>query len=296
MKKLKFCLEYSGILVVDLFFICLPENLALKLGEWIGLFFCWVIPKRRSLVMENLKQAFPEKSLREIKRISGRVWRNLGRVGVEFIRVPKITPSNYQDFFSYEGQDHIDQARSLGKGIVMAGFHLSNWEWSGLAAQFDLKNVVAIARPMKNPYVENWIQRKRQGAGMDIILHRQAVRASLKAIKQKKSVAILMDQNLYQGGVFVDFFGRPAATTTLPALLHSRTGAPVLIAYGIRKGKKIQLNYGKPIDFPEVEDPSERLQVFTQIITKEIEKVIRSNPEYWFWIHNRWKRKPLETY
>jgi KDO2-lipid IV(A) lauroyltransferase len=91
--------------------------------------------------------------------------------------------------------------------------------------------------------------------------------------------------------VFVDFFGRPAATTTLPALLHLRTGSPILLVYNLRDGLKFKIVYER-ILLPSLPDSVDRVLVYTQLITQRMENLIRQYPENWFWIHNRWKRKP----
>jgi KDO2-lipid IV(A) lauroyltransferase len=145
---------------------------------------------------------------------------------------------------------------------------------------------------MRNPLVEKWIQARRTEGGNRIALHRDAVRATLKWLKQKNIAGILADQNLYTGGTFVQFFNRPAATTTLPTLLHARTGAPVIFIYSLRKGSKFVIHYTARLSLPEGGDTESQLQNGTQIISDEMENLIRKYPENWFWIHNRWKRQP----
>jgi KDO2-lipid IV(A) lauroyltransferase len=153
-----------------------------------------------------------------------------------------------------------------------------------------LKNVTAIARPIKNPLVDQWVFRKRTAGGLNIILHRQAVKAGLRTLRQGGVFGILPDQNLYTGGVFVDFFGRPAATTPLPALLHDRTDAPVILCHCLREGRRFRLTFEAPLRFPEVIDMDRRMVVHTQIVADAIEALIRRHPDQWFWLHNRWKR------
>lgn len=280
LKPIQYRLEYALIRLVEFFFHLVPRGLALRLGEGMGLLFSLVLASRTELALSNLKIAFPQKSDQEREKIVRLMWKNLGRTAVEFIRVGDIEAHNFEDYFVYEKRENLENARRLGKGVVLVAFHFTNWEMVARGTAYIVGGGTAIARPMKNPLVEAWVQKKRTGNGVNIILHRQAVKASLKALKEKQALGILVDQNLYIGGEFVDFFGRPAATTTLPALLHERTGAPVLIAYCLREGEKFRIVYEPMLE-----------KVSTQIISKEIERVIRKTPENWFWIHNRWKRK-----
>lgn len=291
MKDFKHRIEYALVRVFDLFFRLLPRPMAIATGEAIGTLMSFIIYKRDRLILSNLAHAFPEKTLAERKRIARAVWRNLGRTAVEFIRSKEYSAADLARYVEWENGELIDQAVKGGHGVIMLTAHFTNWEILGMAVQARYSNMMAISRPMKNPYVEKWVQAKRSSGGMTIILHREAVKASLKWVKSKNIVGILVDQNLYTGGVFVDFFGRPAATTTLPALLHIRTGEPMFLLYILRVGNKFRVVI-EPIMFPKVANEDERPLVYTQTISNAVERLIRKYPENWFWIHNRWKRKP----
>lgn len=292
MKEIKHRIEYILVFLADAFFQTLPRGWALRMGEWVGLTMSLAIPKRNVLIMDNLTQAFPEKTDDEKHRIARSVWRNVGRTAVEFVRVSDFMEGVPDRFVECDGREHMEKAVQQKNGVILLTAHFTNWELSGVFTQLYFGIMTAIARPMRNPHVEKWLQSKRTSGGMKIILHRQAVRAALRCLKEKKIIGILVDQNLYTGGIFVDFFGRPAATTTLPALLHARTGAPVIITYTLREGDRFRLVYEPPINFPHVADESKRIIAHTQVISDHFENLIRKYPGNWFWIHNRWKRKP----
>lgn len=290
---MKIIIQFFGFLFVKAFDVLMavfPRRMAIKMGECVGILFSWVLSSRRKLVLKNIQLAFPELSLPQVESMAKASWENVGRVAAEFIRIRDINDQNFSQFFDVEGLDHLENAIAADKGVVFIGFHFANWEYSGLSIKKMAPNLVAIARPIKNPFVEKWVQGKRRMGSMDIILHRNAVKGCLKALKAKRCVGILVDQNLYTGGVFVNFFGRPAASTTLPALLHLRTGAPVMLAYCLRDGERFKLIFEKPIEFLEHNTPEEALQKNTQIISDHVEQAIRQQPESWFWVHNRWKR------
>lgn len=292
MKKIRYFLEYAFVRLLESLIRTFPRQLSFQVGERLGLLLKVFIPKRHKLILDNLTHAFPELTSQRKQVIARAVWKNIGRTAAEFVRLGEINRLNYRDFIVYEGLDNATRALAKGKGLVLVGFHFSNWEINAPASSFGLGNVTAIARPIKNPFMEKWVQSKRAASEARIILHRQAVKESLKCLKEKGALGILVDQNLYTGGVFVDFFGRPAATTTLPALLHIRTGVPVLLVYSLREGPLFRTVYEPEIVFPSVKDPNQRILAYTEIITKHLENVIRRYPENWFWIHNRWKRKP----
>jgi len=291
MKRFKHRVEYALVAALDFLFYLFPAPIAFKIGERLGTLLSKIIVKRNALILSNLERAFPEKSPDERRRIAAAVWRNLGRIAVEFIRMPEILANPEKFPVHWDGAEHLERALAEGKGVILLSAHFTNWEITGSSIRERFGHFTAIARPMRNPFVENWVQSKRAAQGMKIILHREAVRASLKWVRGKNIIGILVDQNLYTGGEFVNFFGRPAATTTLPALLHARTGAPVLITYTLREGAGFRIAVTEPVAAPKVNQEAELLRAHTQEISNRFERIIRDNPCNWFWIHNRWKRK-----
>lgn len=268
-----------------------PRSLALAAGRALGALLSIVMRSRQRLIVGNLCRAFPEKSEAEARAIASQVWRNLGLTAAEFIRVGDINADNAGDFFAYSGFDEL-RAAAAETGVIYATAHFCNWEMLGIGTQYATGRLTAIARPMKNPLVEAWVQAKRARGGMDIILHRQAVRASLKALKARRIVGILFDQNLYTGGLFADFLGRPAATTSLPALLHERTGAPVFLAYGLRENGRHHIRCERVVLPNPPGDADARIAANTRALNDALGAVVRCHPGLWFWIHNRWKRVP----
>lgn len=288
MKK---AFEYGLVRVADLLFHILPRSWAMTLGEQLSLGVSHIITKRRDLVLRNLALAFPEKPAAERAHIAHEVWRNLGRLAVEFSRVSDFTDGSIDRLVEIEGREHVDAAIKEGNGIVGLTAHFTNWELTGALVQRVYGNMTVIARPVRNPMVDQWVYEKRTASGLKIILPKDAVKASLKCLKNKGIIGMMIDQSLSSGGVFVEFFGRPASSTTLPALLHIRTGAPVMFAYLVRNGERFRLVF-EPVVFPPVEDPTARIQIYTQVMATQFEQVIRRYPESWLWLHNRWKRQP----
>ncbi|MCG3203485.1 MAG: Lipid A biosynthesis lauroyltransferase [Elusimicrobia bacterium] len=291
LKRLKHVAEFVLVKLLDGFFCSLPFPLAIQLGMGLGVFLSKIIPKRNALILSNLERAFPEMPENERHRTAWAVWKNLGRVAVEFLRLQEILKNSKKFPFIWEGVDQLDNFVKQKTGVILLAAHYCNWEVLGAAIAARFPEFTAIARPMRNPYVEEWVQKKRGLGGTRIILHRQAVKASLKWIKAHHMIGILIDQNLYTGGEFVSFFGRPAATTTLPALLHARTQAPVIITYVEREGAGFRARFTPPILPPPQITGENSIKAHTQAISDNIENIIRRYPENWFWVHNRWKRK-----
>jgi KDO2-lipid IV(A) lauroyltransferase len=153
-----------------------------------------------------------------------------------------------------------------------------------------------VVRAADESRVEMYFQKWRDKLGYESIPHlprSTAVRRSLVTLRQNKILALFADQNKAKGGVFVDFFGRPAATVLGPAVMALRTGAPIVPIFNVRQGaNKHKVIVGSPIEL-EISGNQERdILVITAKITKVIEEFVRKYPTHWWWFHNRWKSKP----
>lgn len=290
--KPKYLIEYALVRLLVFVLRSLPERNAFALGERLGWVLSLLLPRRRVLIKSNLQRAFPEKSEKDIEDIERLTWRNLGRNAAEFVCIPKFTEKNIQKYVEWVGAEKVETSLKEGAGLVLVAGHFTNWEVIGWATQFRFGSLLSIARPMKNPLVEKWVQARRTEGGNRIALHRDAVRATLKWLKLGNIVGILFDQNLYTGGVFVDFFSRPAATTTLPLLLHSRTESPIFFTYTLRKDDKFVVHYEGPLQLKKTGDNAKDILAGTQMLNDHLEMLVKKYPENWFWIHNRWKRQP----
>jgi KDO2-lipid IV(A) lauroyltransferase len=107
-------------------------------------------------------------------------------------------------------------------------------------------------------------------------------------------VAILIDQNVQEkDGIFVDFFGRPAATTTVAAALAVKTGCALIPAYtAIGPDGRYRAVYEPPLEWTPSGDRQADIARLTQQLTRVIEGWIREYPDQWLWIHRRWKTQP----
>lgn len=291
-KRLQHLVEYGIIKGIEAIVTLPPLVLAIAIGERISAGLRYILTRRDRLIVSNIAASFPEKRPEEVRAIADKVWRNLGRVAVEFIRAREIVPEPLNDAHDVRNFDVLREAFSENRGVIIVAGHYCNWELNGILIHRLIKSIgrqfTAIARPMRNPLADSWVQSRRAAGGIPIILHRDAVRSSLRTLRNGDALGVLIDQNLYTGGIFVDFFGRPAATTSLPALLHGRTGAPVILTHVRRDGTRFEIFFER-VAFSNTHD-KEKLAIWTEEINERLEAVIRERPEWWFWIHDRWKR------
>lgn len=281
----------SGILH---FLGLLPRSVARAACEGIaaGSYFFW--PRLRQVGLFNLRLAFPDWTERQRRRSLFRTFRSFGRMMADFASFPRLNRNNVEKLIVYDGFEHYARAQAQGKGVIFLTAHFSNWELSSFAHSLYGHPINFTVRPMDNPLLDAIITRYRCLSGGRPIDKNDFARRALQALKQGEAVGVLMDTNmLLTEGIFVDFFGRPACTTSAPARLARKTGAALVLGLTVWDPAlgKYRLRF-EPVPWIACEGAEEEIQVNTQNFTRLIENCIRRYPEQWFWVHRRWKTQP----
>src|SRR5262249_18215131 len=154
--------------------------------------------------MRNLSLAAIERP----EEVTSGVFRSVGRVVATFLKFPKINRKNVHQWIRYEGLENFTRAMERGKGVLVATGHLGNWELSAYAHALMTAPMNIVVRPLDNPRIDRFVERRRALSGNKIIRKKEAAREILKALAAGEAVGILIDQNTgLTEGVFVDFFG-----------------------------------------------------------------------------------------
>jgi KDO2-lipid IV(A) lauroyltransferase len=150
-----------------------------------------------------------------------------------------------------------------------------------------------MARPLDNPKLHGLLEAIRTSNGNEVVYRRGAVRKALRLLADGKAVGILIDQHMTSAdAIYVDFFGRPAATTSTLAALAIRTGAPVIPLFAFPlPGGRYRMIYEHPVA-PPPPDSQDAVREFTQRCTDVLEMHVRRHPELWLWMHRRWRDAP----
>lgn len=293
MKRVRHFFEYLFFLGVGLAARLLPRRLALLVGARLGDFGFYCIPIRKMVTLQNLTQAFPEKEKSEIKRLARRVYQNLAINAIEHLRFPGLSPEALLKIVKFEGEEHIREALSKGKGIIFVGGHFGNWEYMGCSISAAGYPISFIVADIHNRFLDRMINNHRRKMGVNIIPKGMAVRGLLRQIKANGTVAMLMDQDAGQNGVFVDFFARKSSTPKGPATFALKTGAAILFIIPLRqKDLSLKVMIEKIATEHLNGITEENIQDITQRCTSLLESYIRDKPDQWFWMHRRWKTSP----
>jgi KDO2-lipid IV(A) lauroyltransferase len=298
-------LEYIPVRIIFAILGSLPRATSLRIGEWIGGLGYKFAGGLRRVAHRNLEIAFPEKTADQRERIALASFENLGRVLSELTRFPRATREKLRDLIAFqfdtkqslESPERIafEAERDKGRGVLLIGPHLGNWEVGVFAYSAFREPLTYLARPLDNPRIEDLTVRVRSRFGNRAINKNNSITSAMTILRAGGVLGILPDVNvLPRDGVFVPFFGKLACTTSGVAMMAMRTNAMIVPMCCVwnAETKKYEVYYGNLVEATNTGDRHRDVVETTAAFTAEMEKFIRAFPEQWLWIHKRWKTRP----
>ena len=290
-RKLEYAAAWPFLKIMGV----LPRPLARAFAIAIAQLVYLLHFRLRQVGMRNLAMVFPEKSLRERRRILRGVFTSLGRQLAELCQFPRYTAENIGDVVVYDGLDNFQKAYARGKGVLFLTAHFGGWELSAFAHSLHGHWLHVVMRPMDNPYLDRLLQSYRTMHGNKVVPKDDFVRGLLAAMRAGETVGILMDTNMTPPqGVFVDFFGIPACTASGLARIALRTDAAVVPGFTIwdKALGKYRLRFDPAVELIRTGNLEADVIANTQKFTSIIEEYARRYPDQWLWVHRRWKTRP----
>jgi KDO2-lipid IV(A) lauroyltransferase len=288
-------LEYAAVWVILKTLGVLPRAAARGLAFGVAQALYAILPKLRKTAEFNLHLAFPEWSEAQRKAVIHGMLRNLGWMAAEFARLPRYRKENIEQLVVLDGHGNFLAGHGRGKGVLYLTGHIGAWELSSYAHALYGFPLHYMARPLDNARVNALVNEYRCLSGNRPIFKNESARVLLKILRESGTVGILADQNtMPEEGVFVDFFGETACTTTGIARVALHTGAAVVPGYAIwDEGiQKYRLRFEPPVELIRTGDADKDILENTQRFAKVMEQIIRKYPEQWVWVHARWKTRP----
>jgi len=237
----------------------------------------------------------PELTVDQRRAILKGVFINLGRLLGEFSQFPRITSNNIRELVEYDGFENYQRASERGRGVLMLTGHVGAWELCAFAQGVYGHPLSFLVRPLDNPLLDRMISGYRELSGNRTINKNKAVKPVLEVLKRGDDVGLLIDVNtLADQGVFCDFFGVPACSTTGLAVFALRADAPVVPGFLIwdERARKHRLRFEPEIPLIRTGDFKEEVKLNTARFTRVIEEYARRYPDQWLWVHKRWQTRP----
>lgn len=286
---MRYRIEYAAVKLVRAVLSVLPHAVVRSLGAALGQLFYLVDWPHRRVAWANLARALPSRSEGERKAIVRAMFAHFGRLLFEILKFSTLSDKQMLARVEFEGEDRARGAYSQGKGVLFFTGHFGFWEIHALVHGLQLEPIGVLARALDNPYLNKMLEDVRSRTGNSVIYRQGAVRRVLKMLNAGHGVALLIDQHMHSpDAIAVDFFGRPASTTSTLAALALRTGAPVVPVFAIPvEGGRYRVIYEHAVP-PPTEDAN-AIREFTQRCTDVLEMYVRRRPELWLWMHRRWR-------
>lgn len=248
-----------------------------------------VTPRRQRVADANIAATFPAMSAAERKRVRRRSTCNVMRTMLETLKLSSLSPAQVDALIEPVDLTAVREAHREGRGLILVSAHFGNWEVLGAYVAHLLGGVAVVAREGGDARKNALINDGRERHGVQV-LGRNDVLAMLRLLKSGGALAILPDQHAADGGVQMDFLGRPAWVFTGPALLAQRTNARVFVGFCVRYGNDpFRLEVFPEVQLADCGDRDADVVENTRRINRLIEQAILAHPDNYLWLHRRWK-------
>ncbi|MFQ5672365.1 MAG: lysophospholipid acyltransferase family protein [Nitrospinales bacterium] len=301
LKQIRHRLEYGAFLCFLLLVSPLSARGVFRLGRLLGGLVYAAGRQRKRIAAINLDIAFGNNKTRtEKKRIARESFRQQAVSLLQCLWLRHRPAERLGELIdgAPEGVDVLRDCLARKKGVLLLTAHYGNWEVMGHChGSLGIAPLVSVARKLDNPLLEKNAGEFRALFGNAIVHKDESPLKMTRALKNNHCVIVMMDQNMARDGVFVDFFGKPAATTDSIPRLSLATGAAIVPLFALpnREGR-YKIRYGPEIKYKTTGDKKADALTLTRQCEQFIESVIRERPEPWMWGHRRWKTRPPEEH
>jgi KDO2-lipid IV(A) lauroyltransferase len=274
----------------------MPTAVVERCGALLGLAFYTLDRAHRRIAERNVAAAFPARPAAERRRIVRGAFEHFGRLLFELVKFSTLSPETMLARVDFEGEERVRNAYARGRGVLFVTGHFGFWELQAMVHALRLQPMAVMARALDNPALNQLLEEMRTRTGNSVIYRQGTIRRVLRFLHAGQGVGILIDQHIQsRDAIYVDFFNRPAATTSAVAALALRTGAPVVPLFALPLGRgRYRMVYEHPIE-PPPEGTDDPIHEFTQRCTDVLEMYVRRHPELWLWMHRRWRDNSAES-
>lgn len=286
--------QYLAVRLAAFGLTLLDDQANLRTAASLGRFAYAIDHRHRQRTLQNLARSFPDLDRDQIEDLARRSFEHLVELAVEVCQTPRLIHADswYQRIENKNVAQTVELLNS-GKPVLMVSGHLGNWEAMGSLLSVMGYRVSAIARPIDNPLINDWLLGIRQRRGLRVITKWNATEAIVDVIKSGGLIGFIADQNAGDKGIFVPFFGRLASTYKSIGLLALTHEVPIVCGY-VRRLEGFRYEMGttdiiRPEDWVGRPDP---LYYVTARYIRAIENMVRQFPEQYLWMHRRWRTRP----
>ncbi|WP_149714192.1 lipid A biosynthesis lauroyl acyltransferase [Campylobacter concisus] len=286
-------LYLAGFYTLKFLIFILPSSLQNLLAKFLAFAFMKLKKKRFHIVMTNLNLAFGETKTKEEKlEIAKKCYYNFAKyLGINFILNQNTTKQKILKQVVFKNEHFLLDAMKSGRPIIVTTAHFGQWEIFSLAVAAHFGPSSVLGRKLDSSVMDKILRANRAQFDVELIDKNGGAKDILKALKARRLVGILVDQNTApQDGIKVQFFGKDVLHTPAASVLAQKTNALIINAFIYQKGENLnEICFEQPIDISTF-DKEDAVQKATQMQCSACEEMVRAKPEEYFWFHQRFKR------
>ena len=286
-------LYLAGFYTLKFLIFILPSSLQNMLAKFLAFAFMKLKKKRFHVVMTNLNLAFGETKSKEEKiEIAKKCYYNFAKyLGINFILNQNTTKQKILKQVVFKNEHFLLDAMKSGRPIIVTTAHFGQWEIFGLAVAARFGPSSVLGRKLDSSVMDKILRANRAQFNVELIDKNGGAKDILKALKARRIVGILVDQNTApKDGIKVQFFGKDVLHTPAASVLAQKTNALIINAFIYQKGENLnEICFEQPIDISTF-DKEDAIQKATQMQCSACEEMVRARPEEYFWFHQRFKR------
>ena len=285
MRKFFYLIEFILIKLFFFILIIIGYKNGSNLGDFIGRLFGPIF-RSKKLIENNLEQSgIVDK--KNYNKIISKIYGNYGRILAEYPFLKAFRNNKLNKFIEIDGLENLNKIKKEKRRAVFISGHFNNFELMALQIEKAGINLCAIYRPLNNVFLNKTMEEIRENfiCKNQIKKGRSGTRQIIENIKKGNSVALMIDQRVREG-IKINFFGKPASTTTIPAQLIKKYKCDLVPIYiERRKNNYFKMFVSEPIKIGN----NKSIKEITEHLNKILEKMILKNLDQWIWTHDRWK-------
>ena len=286
-------LYLAGFYTLKFLIFIMPCSLQNLLAKFLAFAFMKLKKKRFHVVMTNLNLAFGETKTKEEKlEIAKKCYYNFAKyLGINFILNQNTTKQKILEQVVFKNEHFLLDAIKSGRPIIVTTAHFGQWEIFGLAVAAHFGPSSVLGRKLDSSVMDKILRANRAQFDVELIDKDGGAKDILKALKARRIVGILVDQNTApKDGIKVQFFGKDVLHTPAASVLAQKTNALIINAFIYQKDENLnEICFEQPIDISTF-DKEDAVQKATQMQCSACEEMVRARPEEYFWFHQRFKR------
>ncbi len=268
-----------------------------RLGRMLGWLFWYLLPARRTMAIATIQKRL-QVSRTQATTIARASFRHSAQAFMDIFLIRQTGPGFMREKLDIPDalRNQLHEMLSQDRPFVIVTGHVGSWEiLAGLRLLIPEKCCQVVVRLPKDKALGRLMLRLRSVGHLQVLPHRNAAKNVLRCLKNNGLATFLVDHNCSRDeAVFLPFLGKTAAVNMGPALLALRAKAVVIPIFLLRKGTAYTLELGESLDTTQLRGTrSDKVRHLAHFYTQAVEHVVKKYPEQWFWMHKRWKTRPV---